>query len=108
MKKIIGSTGVDSGQLLITDPCYIQYKKTFKDDSLNIQDNELTCGGENYDIPKVLGRTLPPIESSNSELMYSRHRGMGVIVPTLHGDGRYDIQANYNKDGRISSITIKL
>ena len=30
MSKIIGSTGVDSGQLLITDPCYIQYKKTGK------------------------------------------------------------------------------
>ncbi len=92
MSKIIGSTGVDSGQLLITDPCYIQYKKTFKDDSLNIQDDELTCSGEYYDKPKQIGIG----------------GGMGVIVPTLHGDGVYDIKADYNKYGKIISITIKL
>ena len=68
------------------------YKKTFKDDSLNIQDNELTCSGEYYDKPKQIGIG----------------GGMGVIVPTLHGDGVYDIKADYNKYGKIISITIKL
>jgi len=28
-KKLLGTVGVDSGQLMITDPCYLNNKKSF-------------------------------------------------------------------------------
>ena len=104
MKKIIGSIGVDSGSLLITDPCHVKFK-----DPYPIKDEDVSCiFDENGQHPKQLGVKLPPIDPSNPALMYPRYIKKGVVVPTLYGDGEYDIKANYNKDGKITSITIKL
>jgi hypothetical protein len=65
--KKIGCTGVDSGSLLITDPCYIK--------------------GE-YGIPD--GEALP-LEHSPKQILNKIGVEVGVSAPTPGGDGCYDV-----------------
>lgn len=83
-KEHIGQVAVDSGQLMITDPCYVidkgseeEYRKT-SEASLS----EKHCG-------QVLD-------------------GLGIAFSTAHGDGFYDVYAKRNKKGGIEAIEIDL
>ena len=98
----IGEIGVDSGQILMTDPCYVLQeedyhkdiraklwkKATTEIDEKNIQD------WVNSEIPTVLINTF-------------RMSGLGVIVRT-GSDGGFPAYAELNDAGEIVNITIKL
>ena len=86
-KQLLGGTGVDSGQLLITDPCYVEMSGPNK----GITYDDMICNGND---PKQI------INKFGAEV--------GLVLPTLHGDGFYEVKGNYNKHGRITSITINL
>jgi len=92
-KKIIGYCGVDSGQLLVIDPCYLSKWKDGEFDPDKQLDNsyaracELTCG---------VGNSAGEVQEG------------GVVFASGYGDGNYPVIATYNKDGRIISITIKM
>jgi len=70
----LGSAGVDSGQLLITDPCYINDKKVF-----------------NYKNMET--------ESSN-ELINKHGACVGIVMRTQIGDGLFPVFARYAEDGK--------
>lgn len=90
-RKIIGSCAVDSGQLLIVDPCYLS------------KWSDGDCGEDN-DYNTACGLTLG--EDMGGEMLVSGIAGTGVAVSTGWGDGSYPVEAIY-KDGRVKEIRIK-
>lgn len=86
MEKVIGYCGVDSGQILLIDPCYVW------GDDFNV-DGEPTGG--NYDAACRI--TLSDAGAGEVD--------GGVVSGTAWGDGSYPVTATYSGN-RIVSLTI--
>ncbi len=89
-RVLLGHAAVDSGQLIIVDPCYVQ-------DGL---DYEAVC--------KV---TLEaPRDRQGGEYLASGIAGRGVVTSTGIGDGNYPVYAEVEDLGdwgeRVTSVTI--
>jgi len=112
--KTIGYCGVDSGQLFITDPCYIKHQ-----DQGNGQWNmEWTDGDDG----KKTYTTLPdPTLDGETKNFYSKvceangnHNEAGVEVElgvafgTTHGDGNYAVQGIFDDDDVMVGIFMDL
>ena len=70
----LGCAGVDSGQLLITDPCYLTDKKTFE---------------------------YKNMETDDYKPLINRHGAcLGIVTRTHVGDGAFPIYAIYTGDGK--------
>lgn len=91
-KKIIGYTTVDSGQLIIVDPCYLG---EWKD-------------GESDDLTSHYGKACEQTLNKNQggKVLVSNIAGMGVAVSTGWGDGNFPVTAIY-KDGRVKEVRVK-
>ena len=146
MKKLIGYAGVDSGQILICDPCYIEsewekegfdLKRRYKHTDGTVLEfgkdfplydkvipkygksmNDLRADKEVIDIPD----NDPPKHNFSynacakitcgddgmGQLNYKMgHPGVGVICGNFGGDGEYPVYADIDKDGMVTSLTIK-
>ena len=111
--KTIGYCGVDSGQLFITDPCYIKHQEQGNGE-WNMEWVD-TNDGRSY-------TTLPdPTLESGDKNFYSkvceangkaRYGGaeveMGVAFGTTHGDGNYAIEGVFDDDGVMVGIFIDM
>lgn len=93
MKKLLGNCGVDSGQLIVVDPCYLSDWKDGKHDKLDNHYGKC-CKAS-------LGK------DSGDEVLVSGIAGTGVCLATGYGDGNYPVYAEYNKDKRIKKIIIE-
>lgn len=84
----IGFCAVDSGQLVLVDPCYImpQDKRTLDDDQLDY--NQL------FDIRYGKG---DPAEQAQ-EIIFSGIAGNGVVFDSGIGDGNYPVYAKFVDD----------
>jgi len=89
--KIIGKCGVDSGQLLIIDPCYLN----------NWKDGEV-----DFDKKKYINDYDEACKISDSKNLGGEHSKLGVVFSSGYGDGTYPVKAFYNKEGRIMKIEI--
>lgn len=112
--KTIGYCGVDSGQLFITDPCYIKHQEQGNGE-WNVEWDEDNEGNRTY-------KTLPdPTLESGDKNFYSkvceangksRYGGaeveMGVAFGTTHGDGNYAIEGVFDDDGVMVGIFIDM
>jgi len=87
MEKLIGYCGVDSGQILLIDPCYVW------DDRF---DPDGAPSGGDYD-------TACRITLSDAQ---AGEVAGGVVTSTAYGDGAYPVTAEYGSDGRILRVTI--
>ena len=103
-KKLLGHCGVDSGQILLTDPCYIEneWKKQGKK-GLDFE-NEKSKGEYSYQ-----GCCIETVKKAGGgQLNYKMgHAGAGVVCSSGHGDGTYPVYAYYNEEGRIMKVEIK-
>ena len=111
--KTIGYCGVDSGQLFITDPCYIKHQEQGNGE-WNMEWVD-TDDGRSY-------TTLPdPTLESGDKNFYSkvceangkaRYGGaeveMGVAFGTTHGDGNYAIEGVFDDDDVMVGIFIDM
>ncbi|MAG73902.1 hypothetical protein CL620_06310 [archaeon] len=94
----VGNCGVDSGQIVLIDPCY-----AFDDD---FKAGETPTGG-NYD--HICRRSLytddkcGPVGLPGS----GYNNDLGVVVSTGYGDGSYPVHAKITSDNRIASVTIQ-
>jgi hypothetical protein len=99
-KKIIGYVGVDSGQILITDPCYIDDE--WVNNSFNADDDHKETKEYSYD--SCCKATL---SKGYGQLKYKLgHDGVGVVSTSGYGDGNYPVIATFNKENRIIKIEI--
>ena len=78
----VGEVGVDSGMILMVDPCYIKRMKNLHDD----KDWSEFCKGITYEPQEI---------------------GGGLMTPNAVGDGGFPVYATYNSDGGITKIEIR-
>ena len=92
-RKLVGHASVDSGQLLIVDPCYIKRNEW----SEEYEDGRTSTDGLTY--ASCCAATLS--EGGAGEV-----DGLAVATSTGWGDGSYPVYAEY-VGGRIMEITIE-
>ena len=116
--KTIGSVGVDSGQVFITDPCYIKHTEQ-GNGQYNLEWKEEVVGEENgvTEVRRVPYALNDPTRD-NKQNFYTKvceanrqGNGMaqvelGVVVNTTHGDGEYAVEGIFDDDGQFMGIFI--
>jgi hypothetical protein len=95
-RKYIGEIGVDAGLCWIGDPCYI----------LHANPPPRTIGRDWDEFCDILNEDAqyPTCKQFPYEL---GHPGLGIVVTTGYGDGLYPVYAEYNREGRIASVTVE-
>ena len=102
----IGEVGVDSGQLMITDPCYIDQEWRQEPYALvrNLEHND--DASYNYSYNGACNATLNG--GGHGQLAYVKgHAGAGVAFQTAWGDGGYPVYAEKH-DGRIVRVYVNV
>jgi hypothetical protein len=93
----IGSFGVDSGQAMVGDPCYLNEWEPWNNE------------GEAFDnYPKHKGKYsyLGSCEATLTKGYGELGIGSAVAFSTGYGDGVYPVYAEINEDGRVAKIVI--
>jgi hypothetical protein len=104
-RELLGYVGVDSGQLLITDPCYIS---DFKNNEYAAP-HETKQGKTEYSYAGACHATLG--EKQGGSLFNDIGAELGVAFSSGYGDGVYPVYVEYNddpKDKRVKRIIIEL
>lgn len=113
-RKLIGYCGVDSGQIMLTDPCYV--KDFVDDDAFSVVgDLNAACrlparDSYPYSYGGACGASCNL--DRGGQLAYKKgHDGAGVVVSSGFGDGFYPVYAEYEDTGfmgvRVKSVTIE-
>lgn len=85
MKKFIGRVGVDSGNIIILDPCYIKHHEA------------LTNPEKWGDFVKArhAGENPPALEIFD-----------GIVSRTNYGDGSYPVYVTFDDEGKPTKLEI--
>ena len=109
-RKLIGYVGVDSGQMMLADPCYVD-GDSFVDDRENGFDI-----GENREGPFPLSyegacNASMSKDKAGELSFHAGHTGAAVVCSTGFGDGVYPVYVEYSDEGewgtRVKSMTIE-
>ena len=85
----VGSVAVDSGQIMLIDPCYI--KADFESE---------------FNAPPALNYA-GACRASLSEDKCGEFGGLGFCTSSGYGDGLYPVYVKYDTSGRIAEVKIK-
>ena len=111
--KTLGYCGVDSGQLFITDPCYIKHQEQgngeWNADLVKqengrqewISKNDPTLDGKQNFYTKVC-------EANGKSRYGGAEVELGVAFGTTHGDGQYAVQGIFDDDDVMVGIFMDL
>ena len=117
IKKLIGHCGVDSGMIMIIDPCYLhdihRYKKLLPG---MIKRNEADPDKQFYENSKRFHKAkqeainitedwklLCKDQDKNSE---PKEYANGVLSHTKNGDGSFPVYAYFDKDNNVCKLEI--
>jgi hypothetical protein len=91
---LAGHFGVDSGQAMVGDPCYLDQWKT----------NE----GEEWNLEGKVGEySYQGVSATTIESNYGEVGGFSAVAfSTGYGDGVYPVYVQMNEDGRVSKVVI--
>src|SRR3990167_9812136 len=99
-RKLLGYCAVDSGQILLVDPCYL---------------SEWVDGEYEGDNHYAIACHTTMGKDQGGEMLISSIAGRGVVASSGLGDGNYPVYAHYvnigtesKPDIRISKLTIDL
>jgi hypothetical protein len=102
-KELLGMFGVDSGQVMIGDPCYLSdWKDNEFKTKVDIGHERLNIKNFSYD--GACQMTLN--KQMGGELKNKNGACLSVVSSTGFGDGVYPVYAT-KKDGRVKELTIK-
>lgn len=102
----IGEVGVDSGQLMITDPSYIDHEWRHEQFALVRNPNTTDDTLYPYTYNGACNATLNG--GGHGQLAYNKgHAGAGVAFGTAWGDGSYPVYAEKH-DGRIVRVYVNV
>ena len=85
-RKVVGHVDVDSGQVILTDPCYVDEGFSYRE--------MLEGWGARFGGAVEREHAMPG------------PRGLGVVVETAWGDGSYPVIAEI-QGGRVMRVTIE-
>ncbi|MBJ7288998.1 DUF4241 domain-containing protein [Williamsia sp.] len=113
---LLGAVGVDSGQLMITDPCYIDgewiddaddiAKVTGRGSHLQVANEQNQAAAQGPFSFSYSGAVNATLTAGYGELAYRKgHAGAGVVFSTAWGDGFYPVYGEMH-DGRIVRVYI--
>ena len=88
-----GSFGVDSGQAMVGDPCYLDTWNTNEGDEWELEGK---AGEYSYQ-----GASATTLANNFGTLGAS-----AVVFSTGYGDGYYPVYVQLNDDGRVSKVVI--
>lgn len=98
MQKVIGHVAVDSGQVMIGDPCYL---------SDWTDNNGDFTPGKNYDFSYRGACNASLSDEGYGVLNFPMgHAGAALACGTRWGDGQYPVTATFDESGRVISLTI--
>jgi len=118
-RVLVGHCGVDSGMIMICDPCYFNDVMRFKPDKM-ISDGkkEIESGGnvERGAHWIKLGKHKKQMQNIVSDRdafvkdLCDTHEpkeyGDGVLSPTRFGDGNFPVYATYDNEGNVKKLEI--
>lgn len=96
---LIGYVGVDSGQMMLCDPCYI--KSHWKDEMTNDFTNLAPFAG-NF---SYLGACEATLSEEQSGVIGDFNTA--AVCSTGYGDGTYPVYVTYSRSGRVASMRIE-
>ena len=96
-EKLIGHIGVDSGQMLLCDPCYIDSMWSKSETPADFRDLSSFEGKFNY-----LGAAQATLSDKKAGIL---DMSSGAVCSTGWGDGLYPVYVTYEGD-RISEMRI--
>lgn len=99
-KVLIGQVGVDSGQLMICDPCYIDSQWIPEEESSDDKraKNEFSYNG-----------CCETNGNNENQLNYKMgHVGAGITFSNFGGDGMYNVYAVMDNNRNIKRVVIEL
>ena len=101
-RKLIGHVAVDSGQLMIGDPCYINadFDNAF-DPTEEIENRKPPY---KYDYRGACHASLS--EEGAGELTNPLGVPLAVCTSTAYGDGMYPVYITFDEDGRPVKMTV--
>jgi len=106
MRKLLGRFGVDSGQVMICDPCYL---KDWKADEFQSSPDE--SRKRKWNRTKKFSYDGACRETLSEDMGGELENGTGVISSTGFGDGEYEVWAEISDEGdwgkRIKSLHIE-
>jgi hypothetical protein len=86
---LVGHVNVDSGQIMIGDPCYVLPQRAWN------------RPGRTYD--ELLENTSP---SGTEQTREPFGRGVALVTSSGYGDGQYPVYITRTRDGAVRSITV--
>lgn len=102
----IGEVGVDSGQLMVTDPCYIDQEWRREKFALMPESEHAEDAVYSYSYNGASNATLNGV--GHGQLGYAKGQaGAGVAFQTAWGDGGYAVYAEKH-DGRIVRVYVNV
>jgi hypothetical protein len=91
---LAGHFGVDSGQAMVGDPCYLDQWKTNEGEPWNLEG-------------KVGEYSYQGVSATTIESNYGEVGGFSAVAfSTGYGDGVYPVYVQLNEDGRVSKVVI--
>lgn len=92
-RRYLGEVAVDSGQVIIVDPCYLAEWK----------DGEHDQKGNHY---YKACKATDDDKKQGGEMLVAGIGGTGVVARSGFGDGGYPVYATYGTEGRIKKLEI--
>jgi len=105
--KTVGEIGVDSGQVLLIDPCYIK-KDTLGNERMNYKPSTKEVGlGEFLNDPTLDNKKNFYTNVCERTLLGKNHGNTmgGFATATTHGDGTYKVEGIF-KDGVLQGFYV--
>lgn len=91
----VGNVAVDSGQVMVGDPCYLG---DWKDNDFS--EEAVATGASTYDYAGACAQTL------SGKRAGELGNASAVVSATAWGDGVYPVYATYDQDGRIVKLEV--
>lgn len=95
--EYVGEVGVDSGQLMIVDPCYVDAGTAERPRAGFSYDEWLNQLFSDHDVNR---------EHKALEVNWNILPGGAVISPTAYGDGGYPVFVRRNREGLIVAMQV--